>query len=368
MQWRLMFGMAALAIFASAGYCDYRMDWSTIDGGGGQSTGGSYRLSGTIGQPDTGFTESANYDIYGGFWPGWAECIVDLESFGNFAAYWFESGLALPADMDGNGVVNLADLEIFVNDWLCVCPADWPLKNRSTLVGDGMSWVTITDPGFTGQMSKYETTNAQYCRFLNAAKATGDITVSGTTVVGAAGTNTGVDFPGMVYYDLAGVGMTTNGAVNGGAARIQYSAGVFTVNEPFTTLPVTYVNWYGATAFCNYYGYRLPTEWEWQAVADFDGTYTYGCGTFINNSMANYFNSVHPFGTTAVGSFGQYGYGLCDLSGNVMEWMSNWYDGGSAIAVRGGTWMSNASSCTVAIRNAWVPQNRYLNLGFRCCR
>jgi len=30
----------------------YSIDWSTIDGGGGTSTGGDYSLSGTIGQPD----------------------------------------------------------------------------------------------------------------------------------------------------------------------------------------------------------------------------------------------------------------------------------------------------------------------------
>ena len=46
----------------------------------------------------------------------------------------------------------------------------------------GMVWVSINDPGvpehegFVGQMSKYETTNAQYCQFLNAAIASGDIT------------------------------------------------------------------------------------------------------------------------------------------------------------------------------------------------
>ena len=40
-----------------------------------------------------------------------------------------------------------------------------------------MEWVTISEEGFTGQMSKYETTNAQYCEFLNAAMVCGLITV-----------------------------------------------------------------------------------------------------------------------------------------------------------------------------------------------
>ena len=47
----------------------YSIDWSTIDGGGGTSTGGVYSVTGTIGQPDAGPTMSGgNYSIDGGFW------------------------------------------------------------------------------------------------------------------------------------------------------------------------------------------------------------------------------------------------------------------------------------------------------------
>ncbi len=47
----------------------YSIDWSTIDGGGGTSTGGVYSVSGTIGQPDAGTTMSGgNYSLDGGFW------------------------------------------------------------------------------------------------------------------------------------------------------------------------------------------------------------------------------------------------------------------------------------------------------------
>jgi hypothetical protein len=193
----------------------------------------------------------------------------------------------------------------------------------------GMVWVHINDPGvsgherFDGYMSKYETTNAQYCQFLNAAKASGDITVSGSTVYGANGSNSGADFVGQLYYNLAGPGETFFRATHGGAARIHYSGGAFHVDPGFENHPVTYVSWYGATAFCNYYGYRLPTEWEWQAVADYNGSYIYGCGTSIDPSKANYNPSTHPDGTTEVGAFGAYGYGICDMAGNVWEWTSS---------------------------------------------
>jgi hypothetical protein len=47
----------------------YSIDWYTIDGGGGTSTGGVYSVTGTIGQPDAGALMSGgNYTLQGGFW------------------------------------------------------------------------------------------------------------------------------------------------------------------------------------------------------------------------------------------------------------------------------------------------------------
>lgn len=49
---------------------NYSIDWFTIDGGGGTSTGGVYSVSGTIGQPDAGAMSGGNYSLIGGFWGG----------------------------------------------------------------------------------------------------------------------------------------------------------------------------------------------------------------------------------------------------------------------------------------------------------
>lgn len=47
----------------------YAITWSTIDGGGGASTGGVYSVRGTIGQPDAGGAMSNGlYSVTGGFW------------------------------------------------------------------------------------------------------------------------------------------------------------------------------------------------------------------------------------------------------------------------------------------------------------
>ena len=65
----LMLGIATLSAFASVGFCDYQIVWSTIDGGGAMfSAGGDYSLGGTIGQPDAGAMSASGYTLFGGFW------------------------------------------------------------------------------------------------------------------------------------------------------------------------------------------------------------------------------------------------------------------------------------------------------------
>ena len=272
------------------------------------------------------------------------------------------------ADLTGDCRVDFKDFVKMAEQWLT--------DGIPTPVLYGMTWVSISDSGegmkdedgyliyqggFTGEMSKYETTNAQYCEYLNTALASNDITVSGNYVVGTSGY-----YSGQNYYNLAGSGYTYDGATNGGSARIHWTGGSFTVDSGFENHPVTYVSWYGSTAFASYYGWRLPTEWEWQAVADYDGSFTYGCGTTINNSIANYYNSVHPNGTTAVGAFGTYGYGICDIAGNVSEWTST--VSGSYCVLRGGYWCSGDYSCTVSGRFNYISYGMYYINGFRVCR
>lgn len=71
----LTLGAAALA----AGTFD--LSWWTVDGGGGMnSSGGVYTLSGTIGQPDAGTLKGGSYELTGGFW--------SPTYYKNAALYW----------------------------------------------------------------------------------------------------------------------------------------------------------------------------------------------------------------------------------------------------------------------------------------
>jgi formylglycine-generating enzyme required for sulfatase activity len=261
------------------------------------------------------------------------------------------------ADLTGDCQVDLADFAVLAANWL---------DDGSIL---DMEWVLINDPGvsghegFRGMMGKYLVTNHQYCEFLNRAKATGDIAYSGGIVKGAFGTNTGEDYVNAVYYNTTGTGLTTGGYVNAGASRIHYSGTTFTVDSGFQDHPVTYVSWYGAMAFASYYGYRLPTEWEYQAAADFDGTYLYGYGPTTDSSKVNCNETKNPDGTTVVGTFGFYGYGLADITGNVDEYTAS--EDGWKRVLRGGGFTAAVNFCKITSGLSFDPAGVHYSRGFR---
>ncbi len=62
----------------------YAIERWTIDGGGGQSSGGSFAVSGTIAQPDSDPLQPStggNFAVTGGFWPGLARGDAAVEVF-----------------------------------------------------------------------------------------------------------------------------------------------------------------------------------------------------------------------------------------------------------------------------------------------
>ena len=128
------FVLVVLGLIVSSSWGQYELSWSTIDGGGGTSSGGPYTLTGTIGQPDAAWSSGGQYELLGGFWPGGPLCFVDFESYARFAEWWLEpdcnkdNNWCGGADLNHLDGVNWVDFKLFVEEWLCYCPPGWPLK------------------------------------------------------------------------------------------------------------------------------------------------------------------------------------------------------------------------------------------------
>jgi hypothetical protein len=67
--------MAGLVFSAARAANGYEVTWYTFDGGGGSSTGGTYTVTGSIGQPDAGSHAGSGYGLAGGFW-SWLEGLL----------------------------------------------------------------------------------------------------------------------------------------------------------------------------------------------------------------------------------------------------------------------------------------------------
>ncbi len=124
----LLLFMAFISLPTDLSAGQFSIVWSTIDGGGGRSSGGQYVLTGTIGQPDAAYSSSGNYQVLGGFWPGGPLCFVDADDLMRFVNVWLDEGSGLPGDLDLDSDVDSVDFGLFANLWLCNCPYGWPLK------------------------------------------------------------------------------------------------------------------------------------------------------------------------------------------------------------------------------------------------
>ncbi|HVZ71260.1 MAG TPA: SUMF1/EgtB/PvdO family nonheme iron enzyme [Polyangia bacterium] len=142
-------------------------------------------------------------------------------------------------------------------------------------------------------------------------------------------------------------------------------------------LPMTNVSWADAQAYCKFAGGRLPTESEWEKAARGPDGREYPWGDELDCARANWGNfdgegpcaGKNPGRPVAVGSYptGASVYGALDLGGNVWEWTADKYDDDPGRrVVRGGSCCSYFVGPRAANRNAWAPEHRDADLGFRC--
>ena len=151
-------------------------------------------------------------------------------------------------------------------------------------------------------------------------------------------------------------------------------------------LPVERVSWNDCQEFIRKLNaltgqnFRLPTEAEWEFACRGGNNsrgYKYSGSNYIDNVAWYWDNSgkkTHPVATKLPNELGIY-----DMSGNVWEWCSDWYDkyssgaqanpkgpeSGSCRVFRGGGWGSYAGYCRSSNRGYNTPTHRHDRLGLR---
>lgn len=151
--------------------------------------------------------------------------------------------------------------------------------------------------------------------------------------------------------------------------------------------PVVGVSWFEAVRYCEWLSeltqrhYRLPTEAEWERAARGgaeDKLFPWGDARpeTLPNYATRWKNGPEPVARYAANEFGLY-----DISENVHEWCSDWYQAGyyaaspdsnprgpasgERRASRGGSWRHHIKVTRCAARSSIPPQFQYADYGFR---
>ena len=148
--------------------------------------------------------------------------------------------------------------------------------------------------------------------------------------------------------------------------------------------PVEVVTWDIIQWYLSATGMRLPSEAEWEyscragtATAYNNGSSNGGTAGTIAWIIANSAGRTHRVGGKAANALGLY-----DMSGNVDEWVADWFGDYSSAAqtnplgpvsgdtrvVRGGSWTNNAGRARSSQRDAFFPGDTDSSTGFRVAR
>jgi len=155
------------------------------------------------------------------------------------------------------------------------------------------------------------------------------------------------------------------------------------------SLPVENVSWNDVQSFIKKLNsksgkkYRLPTEAEWEYAAR-GGVKSKGLIYAGSNNIDDvaWYTMNSEDKTQVVGTKRSNELGIYDMSGNVWEWVNDWYGEysgssqtnptgpsfGSTRVNRGGSWDDDARLIRVTSRGDNTPESRFNSLGFRLVR
>jgi formylglycine-generating enzyme len=283
------------------------------------------------------------------------------------------------APVDLNASIPTFETGIDSNAWAQIPAGEFYFGQHEEIAAADAYEIMITD-----------VTNEQYAQFINEALKDGIIDFDGPNPIGFY---PGDVFHGVKHEEEIADGWYSLAALDDPSARISFDGSVATAKSGYENHPMTMVSWFGAWSYCEYYGYRLPTEMEWEKAArgpstGSGSTRPFPWGEEIQRENANFYASRDPFEdmssfgsrTSPVGFYNgqKYGdyqtidsaspYGLYDMAGNVWQWTGDIYEGMHYRFMRGGSKDTYEMDLRLWVRNNATPMYVSPGVGFRCVR
>ena len=315
------------------------------------------------------------------------DAAVGGADIGLLLSNWGPCGNACLYDLNNDGKVNGGDLGLLLSGW-GPCPATIIVPTWATLVEATPDPAVVTDATLRAAI----TASGLAWRVRDTATQMEMLCVpAGTFVMGCTASNQyGCDSNENPTHSVTLTQAFYIGRYevtqSQWVAKIGSNPSLFRGYSDSDNRPVERVSWNAIQGYLSATSMRLPSEAEWEYAGRAGTTTAFNNGSSDDATVGTiaWFKSNSGNQTHAVGAKAANALGLYDMSGNVWEWVNDWYDGsyysvtpstnplgpvsGTERVARGSGWYNDTSYVRSSSRANAIPSFVAEVLGFRIAR